>query len=253
MDVFKSYSNYYDLFYQNKNYCAEANFIDSLIKKYAKQNQKTILDLGCGTGGHAFLLAKKGYRVTGIDISEKMLYIAKGKAKKSKIRVDFIKADVRNFDLNKKYDSVISMFAVMGYQTTNEDFKKALLNTYKHLKLGGLFVFDVWFGPTVLTERPEVRIQEFQQKGARIIRMATPELDPINQIVSVKYNILKINGKKVIVETEEVHKMRFFFIQELKLFLEKTGFKIIKICPFMNANREPQEGDWNISVVAKAI
>lgn len=253
MNVFRSYSNYYDLFYKDKDYPAEINFIDSLIRKYSKGNVITILDMGCGTGGHAFLLAEKGYSITGIDISEDMLSIAKEKAKKSKIYMDFIKADIRKFDLNKKFDAVISMFAVMGYQTKNEDFEKALLSASQHLKPDGLFIFDVWFGPTVLTEKPETRIQEFKKDWIRTIRMVTPELNPISQIVSVKYNILQIDGEKVIAEVNEVHEMRFFFIQELKLFLESAGFSMMKVCPFMDADREPRLGDWNISVVAKAV
>ncbi len=253
MSVFGSYSNYYDLFYKDKDYAAEVDFTDSLIKKYANGNVKTILDMGCGTGGHAFLLAEKGYNVTGIDIADSMLSIAKEKAKKARIAVDFLKADIRDFNLNKRFDGAIAMFAVMGYQTTNEDLEKALLNVSQHLKLGGLFIFDVWFGPTVLTERPETRIQEFKKDGVRTIRMVTPELNSISQIVSVKYNILQINREKVIAEVDEVHEMRFFFIQELKLFLESAGFEMMKTCPFMDADREPRQGDWNISVVAKTV
>lgn len=253
MSVFRSYSKCYDLFYKDKDYPAETNFIDSLIEKYANGKVITILDMGCGTGGHAFLLAEKGYGVTGVDISEDMLSIAKAKAEKLKIYLDFIKADIRDFDLNKKFDAIISMFAVMGYQTKNEDFAKALLRVCQHLKPGGLFIFDVWFGPTVLTEKPETRIQEFKEDEERTIRMVMPELYPISQIVRVKYNILQIHGEKVIAEVEEVHEMRFFFIQELKLFLESAGFEMMKVCPFMDADREPRLGDWNISVVAKVV
>lgn len=79
MKVFGSYSNYYDLIYKDKDYSAEVYFIDSVIKKYAKGSVKTIFDLGCGTGSHAFLLAEKGYNVTGVDMSEDMLSIEKKK------------------------------------------------------------------------------------------------------------------------------------------------------------------------------
>lgn len=59
MSVFGSYSKYYDLIYKDKDYLAETNFIDSLIKKYAKGNVITILDMGRGTGGYTFLFAEK--------------------------------------------------------------------------------------------------------------------------------------------------------------------------------------------------
>ena len=69
----------------------------------------------------------------------------------------------------------------------------------------------------------------------------------------MKYSILQIDGEKIIAEVDEVHEMRFFFVQELKFFLDTAGFKMMKICPFMDADREPRQGDWHISVVAKAI
>ena len=76
---------------------------------------KTILDMGCGTGGHALLLAERGYGVTGIDMSESMLSIAKEKARKANISVDLFEGDIREFNTAKKFDAIISMFAVMGY------------------------------------------------------------------------------------------------------------------------------------------
>ncbi|MGZ7180607.1 MAG: class I SAM-dependent DNA methyltransferase, partial [Halobacteriota archaeon] len=76
MDVFDRYAQYYDLFYRDKNYTDEVDYVDALIEKYALGKPATILDLGCGTGGHAVLLAKKGYDVTGVDRSDAMLAIA---------------------------------------------------------------------------------------------------------------------------------------------------------------------------------
>jgi SAM-dependent methyltransferase len=253
MSIFRGYSNYYDLFYKDKDYSAETNFICSLIKKYAKASIKTILDLGCGTGGHAFLLAAKGYKVTGIDRSKDMLFIARKKLKKTKAQVSLIRADLRRFNLNKKFDAAVSMFAVIGYQVIGEDLKSTLLNIRRHLKPGSLFVFDIWFGPTVLAEKPEARIKEFKRGQIRTIRMVTPQLNPRRQIVTVKYDILEIRDKKVLAEVRESHTMRFFFIPELKLSLEDAGFKMIKVFPFMNASRQPRQGDWNISVIARAV
>ena len=67
-NVFAKYSEYYDLIYTDKDYQKEVDYIDQLIQKYHPK-AKTILDLGCGTGVHANLLAAKGYRVMGIDLS----------------------------------------------------------------------------------------------------------------------------------------------------------------------------------------
>ena len=74
----KDYSLLYDVIYSKKNYKAETKFISQIIKKFHSPNVN-ILDIGCGTGEHTLELLKRGYRVTGIDLSNEMLKIAKKK------------------------------------------------------------------------------------------------------------------------------------------------------------------------------
>ncbi len=259
VNIFDKYANFYDAYYVFKDYKKEVEFVLSLAKKYGvKKNIKTILDIGCGTGGHLIPLAKAGLKVSGFDFSETMVKKAIEKIKKEShgtmLHTPVVTVgDARSYHDGKKYNLVISMFAVMGYLTSNEDFLAGLKTARAHLNRNRLFIFDVWFGPTVLVEKPETRIQEFEKNSIRTIRMVTPKLEPLRQVVSVHYNILQIDGEKVVAEVDEIHEMRFFFIQELKFFLENAGFDMVKVCPFMDASREPAVRDWNISVVAKAV
>lgn len=73
--VFNEYASYYDLLYRDKDYESEAAYINSLLQKY-RPDAKSILELGCGTGRHASLLAEQGYHVLGLDQSEEMLECA---------------------------------------------------------------------------------------------------------------------------------------------------------------------------------
>ncbi|MBT4444965.1 MAG: class I SAM-dependent methyltransferase, partial [Waddliaceae bacterium] len=116
------YAGYYDLLYNDKDYKAEAKFVDSLIKKY-NATANTMLDVGCGTGKHAEIFADMGYAVHGIDLSEDMLAIARKQSKSD--NVTFSKADVTAMKLDEKYDTIVSLFHVMSYQTTNEALIKA--------------------------------------------------------------------------------------------------------------------------------
>src|SRR5690349_5525981 len=118
MIVFNKYAKYYDLFYREKDYAVE---VDYIIKAGKFSPPMSILDLGCGTGGHVLPLAERGFHVTGVDLAEEMIGQAKQKALESKIVADFFRGDIRSLDLGKKFDAVISMFAVMGYQTENDD------------------------------------------------------------------------------------------------------------------------------------
>lgn len=250
MNIFQKYAQYYDLLYKNKNYKAECDFLEKIFKKYSKEPIYSILDLGCGTGGHALVLAKRGYRVVGVDASPEMIRIAKIKSKKQ-IRINFKQGDIRKLKLKKKFDAAISMFAVMSYQSNEKDIISAFRTANKHLNQEGIFIFDCWHGPAVLKQRPEKRVKIFQQKDEKIIRIATPFLNTKKQIVKVEYELIRVLKEKVLKSFKEIHTMRYFFPAEIKKYLRETGFKLIKICPFMKLNESPTDKNWNVTVIAK--
>jgi SAM-dependent methyltransferase len=252
MTFLEAYAYFYDSIYRDKNYKEECDFIESILNRYSEKHVCEILDIGCGTGSHACLLAKKGYKVCGIDLSESMLKIAREKAIKQCVSLDIHLADIRNFNLNRKFDAVISMFAVMSYQSDNEDVENALKHVRAHLNKDGLFVFDVWFGPAVLTIKPTERIKEIENGQTKILRIAKPDIDIYKHLVKVNYRIMHILDDRIIKDIRESHSMRFFFPQELKYFLQKADFTIEKIIPFKKMNKEATVEDWNITVIAKA-
>jgi len=213
--VFDNYAKYYNLLYKDKDYKNEVDYIDLLIKKYSKNNKKgmRILDIGCGTGIHANYLAEMGFKVTGIDFSKEMISIAnKGKVKNT----DFFVYNATSFDLSVKFDVILSLFHVVSYQTENQNIKDLFVNVSKHLKKNGLFIFDFWYGPAVLSEGPSVRIKRLEDNDIKIVRLAEPEIMVNNNIVKVNYelHITDKLGKKS--ETiNETHNMRYLFIPEI--------------------------------------
>ena len=253
MKVFKKYADFYDSLYEDKNYRQECNFVKRIFETYSEEKVDSILDLGCGTGSHALPFADMGYAVTGVDISENMLEMARKKASDQKKQIIFVQQDIRHLDLPQKFDAAVAMFAVMGYQTTNQNFEDTLTSVRRHLDTGGLFIFDLWFGPAVLTQKPTDRAKIIEQKDKKIIRYVHPVLNIINHTVEVNYTVLEIAGDRVVTETKESHLMRFFFCQELKYFLVKNGFEVLKMIPFMEINDVLSEDNWNMSVVARKI
>jgi len=253
VNIFRNYANYYDIIYDDKDYGAECNFLESIFSKYSNRPIKAILDLGCGTGGHALILAERGYKVTGVDISQKMLEIGKRKAEERKLNIEFILGNIRSIELNHKFDAVISMFAVISYQITNEALISTFKKAFKHLKRNGLFIFYAWFGPAVLIQKPSNRFKVIENNNERIIRFATPVLDILNHTVDVKYKIIKLSNNRVLDEVDELHKVRFLFPQEIKFICDMTGFEILELCPFMKLGKSPTENDWNVTgIVRKA-
>src|SRR5207244_5704745 len=114
----------------------------------------------CGTGNHALPLAQRGYEVLGVDRSEGML--ARFREKAAQLpdgTATCVPGDVRSVELGRTFDAVVMLFAVLGYQLGNADVLAALRTARRHLRPGGLFVTDFWYGPAVLSERPAERIK----------------------------------------------------------------------------------------------
>jgi SAM-dependent methyltransferase len=247
------YARAYDAIYRQKDYEAECDLLEKIFKDYAAGPVRDILDLGCGTGNHALRLASRGYRVTGVDISAGMLAVARDKAKQEKLDVAFHEADIRDFRMEQPCDAVLMMFAVLGYQIENADVLAALRTARRHLRPGGLLAADFWYGPAVLTQRPEERALSTNDGDVDIVRKASAELDARRHVCTVRFNLRRSRGNKVISETEEEHRMRFFFPKELELFLEASGFRLARLGAFPEFHREPDESTWNAMLAAAAV
>ena len=246
----EGYSGFYDLLYREKDYLAECDFLEEIFKM-GGTNPRDILDLGCGTGGHALELQKRGFEVTGVDRSKPMLAMARAKAKKLKVQTRFELGDITSFQSGETFGGVIAMFAVMGYQTSNAELKRAVEVAFDHLKPDGTFIFDGWYGPAVLQQKPETRVKEiYGEDRSWLIRMAEPILDAFNHLVRIHYRLLAGQESRLEKKFEEIHIMRFFFPQELRILLEWVGFVNVRFFPFMDTGRSLTTGDWNMTVVA---
>ncbi|MDL2264536.1 class I SAM-dependent methyltransferase, partial [Synergistaceae bacterium OttesenSCG-928-I11] len=158
MITFDAYSKYYDLLYKDKNYVAEANYVDSIVRDYV-ENPESMLELGCGTGRFSREFAKLGYLVHGVDLSSKMI----NEAEKNKDdNLSFSCGDLRTLRLGETYDVVVALFHVLSYQNSNKDVLKMLATIKEHLSPKGIALFDFWYGPAVLTQRPSVKFKEVE-------------------------------------------------------------------------------------------
>jgi SAM-dependent methyltransferase len=240
-------SEFYDVLYNDKNYEAEADFVEEIFSTFGKPI--SLLEVGCGTGNYTRIFCQRGYAVSGLDISEKMI-----RAAKKKCDCAFHIGDACTFSLGCKFDACVAMFAVMGYMVENSDVMGALSNIRAHLKHGGLFAFDVWNGLAVMRTLPETRVKIVEDGDCKVVRVARPTLKPFNHLCVVDYTYFVLNKKtQSFQEFSEIHKVRFYFPQEIRFFLEQAGFEVLKICPFLDFSGEVDETVWNMAVVARAI
>ena len=248
MNVFKNYSRYYDLLYKDKDYEGEVNYVTTLLNKYAPHT-KTLLDLGCGTGKHDFYLVNKGYQVTGVELSQDMIDIAKQEFNHKDFEI--LQGDIRNFKLDKTFDSILSLFHVISYQTTNEDVINSFKGIKSHLKKDGIFIFDVWFGPCVVTEKPEHRVKQLEDDKIKVKRVCNPVIYPEKNIVDVNYSI-SIENKcdNSTEEVNETHTMRYFFTPEMEFMLNSAGLELIHSEQWITGAK-PDFNTFSVCFIAK--
>lgn len=247
-----AYSGSYDAIYGEKDYAAECSLIEELLRTHARGPVSSILDLGCGTGNHAIPLTQRGYAVTGVDRSEAMLALARAKAERAGVTPIFGTADVRHVQLGREFDAALMMFAVLGYQIANADLLATLRAVRAHLAEGSLFIFDVWHGPAVVRIGPSPRIKVIETGDETILRAADGTLNSAQQTCLVTYQLWRLRGSQLVDRSEESHVMRYFFLPELRLFLQVAGFELVDVRTLEGA-AAPTEDDWNMVCVARAI
>jgi SAM-dependent methyltransferase len=243
------YAAAYDALYRDKDYAGECDYLEALFRKHGR-TPRSVLDLGCGTGGHALVLSRRGYEVVGVDRSAAMLSIARRKADAAGLGIALVRGDIAGFRTPRKFDAAISMFSVMGYLADEASLSAALRAVREALAPGGLFLFDCWHGEAVAADPPVVRTRTFRLPGGGTARRtATPELDPAARTVRVEIRLETASGGAR-EETVERHLVRYFLPGELRRLLEDAGLAAIDILPFRATEGIPSPADWTLMVVA---
>ena len=245
--VFEKYSDYYDLIYKEKDYNAEAKYIHGLINRYGK-NFKDILEFGSGTGKHAHILTKLGYRIHGIELSKHMVLKAKNVT-----GFTCQQGNITTVKMNKTYDVVLSLFHVMSYQITNKQLKDVFLNAANHLNKSGLFIFDFWYSPAVYNQKPTVRVKYVKNKEIEITRIAEPKNIIKKNRVDINYSlyIKNLHNEKVDV-IKETHSVRHFSLQEIDIMCERYGFKRL-VSEEFKTGKKINKHVWGPCVLLKKI
>jgi 2-polyprenyl-3-methyl-5-hydroxy-6-metoxy-1,4-benzoquinol methylase len=142
--LFENYGKKYDLECFTQGTIGECDFIE---KEINFDKNLSILDLGCGTGRHSIELAKRGYKVIGVDLSESQLQRAREKATEQKVCIDFIQGDARNLPYQNQFDLVIMLCeGAFPLMETDEMNFQILKNTFNSLHQGGKLIFTTLNG-----------------------------------------------------------------------------------------------------------
>ena len=177
--------------------------------------------------------------------------ILKNRIKDKEDKLSFSHSKIQELDLNKKFDVVVSLFHVMCYQNSNNELIKAFEVAKNHLKKDGIFIFDFWYGPAVLTDLPVKRIKRFENEKIKVTRIAEPVMHPDENVGDGNYDVfIKDIDSKKIIEKEELHKVRYFFDTELDMICKQVGFVIKQKYEWMS-DKNPDFNSWNVVWIVK--
>ncbi len=244
--VFSNYARYYDALYHDKDYTAEAEYFSGLIRRFESTPTTTLLEFGAGSGAHQAALRELGYNITGVELSEDMCELASQRGANVAI------GDFRDYDHPETVDAVLALFHVVNYLTSDSDLRAGFANARRHLKPGGLFVFDMWFEDAVVSEQPETRVKRVSANGLDVVRVAEPQWNKLDKTVQVNYSVFaKEHGQTLWEMSEESHLMRYLSLEDVKQIASETGFEVSHAEETLTGVA-PSPLTWGVSVVLAA-
>ncbi len=199
----------------------DTSFIIKLCKKYGKV--KSVLDVGCGIGSHVKHLHDKGYEAEGVEADPAKVKFSQKKYPNLTFKHQFM----QNLDMNKKYDAIICIHNIIAFNKTNEEVFATFKNFNQHLKKGGLLLVQTKNAMGLIKNKfVNKRIDTGEDRKAMGIKAVLEEdVDVTNQRFIMKRTFLRLkDNKKVGTYTKN---SRLYFPQELKFFLEQSGFEVL--------------------------
>ena len=165
--------------------------------------------------------------MTGIDVAESMLAVARAKASKVGVKLDLFEADFRDFSLGRRFGLIIFPNNAIAHLLSVEDLRACLSCVRSHLLDRGTFIID-FFNPSLrlLCREPNVRypLTEYVDgSGERVAISETVQYDSATQISHILWHLLRDN-----VETVRSLDMRMYFPQELEALLFHNGFAVVE-------------------------
>ena len=219
LDMYSESAELYDLIYSSfKNYEAETTSIATLLRS-ANPACRTVLDVACGTGEHARLLAERhGLSVDGVDLDATFVEIARRKRPTGR----FVLADMTDFDLGRRYDAVMCLFSSIGYVRTVDRLTRAIGRFREHLAPGGVIVVEPWFPPGVMTYG-YTSTDVGESGGLRVVRRARTEIDDRLSRLHFDYDITQHGQTR---HVSEIHELGLFTLEEMRGAFEVNGLVV---------------------------
>lgn len=216
-------------------------------RRWCRKNPGPILELCCGTGRLTIPLKNGGLDIMGLDICESMLATARKKADDAALDIDFVKGDIRDFDLGRQFSTILIPFNSLQHTYCLDDLESVFDRVRKHLAPGGLFIFDI-FNPSIhlMVAREKVAVEEYRftlDDGTEVTVAEQCRYDAAEQVNRVKWHFRLGREEK----TERLD-MRCFFPLEMDALLKYNGIEVQEKFGYYDESRYVSESAKQIYV-----
>lgn len=215
----------YDALMTGVPYREWIEYVEDILKHF-DHHPKTVLDLCCGTGSASIFLAQKGYDVAGVDLSAPMVEVAKRKAGKKRLNIDFRAQNASSLRLGRRFDLVVSLFDSLNYILESSALQQAFQSVSAHLEPGALFIFDM--NTEVALAGGMFNQSNVGSRSSSVIYDWHSSYDQASRICRVQMDFLYRSGggeEKV----EAVHYQRAYDEEEIADMLKTAGIEVLDV------------------------
>ena len=221
------YAALYDELYYDKDAEEETRFIDGRLVAI-QGGRGSLLDVACGTGRHSLGFAASGWDVVGVDLSEAMLEVARGKASSLPLRLEFLRQDMKTLDVGRTFDAATCLFYSIGYAGDQEGVRSALQRIARHLRTDGVVALEFLHAPAMLVKHDPVRVKRVAIEGAKIVRISETHIRSPEQLAEIHYEVLVLKADGTFESFTEVQVCRYFHQMEMAGYLSDARLEPIE-------------------------
>jgi len=240
------YPQYYDIAFQDET-GPEADFIEAACRKYCRFPVRSLLEPACGTGRLTFELARRGYRMTGLDLSEPSLAYLRQRLARRNLRANVFRADMADFRLAKPVDAAFSTFDSFRHLLTEASARSHLECVAQNLRPGGIYILGFHLLPPDASEECTERWTERRGQTQVTVTLRVMATDRRRRRETLRISLLARTGANPVRLRDEFPLRMYTAAQFRRLLASVPAFELCDVYDFWYEIDEPLKLDNEIS------